>query len=102
MTTKRRSCSQPRLRLEALRIILSWAATRGVGQLSDVARDDRDKSILIADVSRAFAEAPAKRGLCVELPEEALEGQEKSQDTVGKLLASLYGTRVHLPIGKRR
>ena len=51
------------------------------------------KSILIADVSRAFFEAPAKRDLCVELPEEALEGEETPQSTVGKLLASLYGTR---------
>ena len=29
----------------------------------------------------------------MELPEEALEGKETKQDTVGKLVASLYGTR---------
>ena len=29
----------------------------------------------------------------MELPEEALEDGEKVQNTVGKLLASLYGTR---------
>ena len=51
------------------------------------------KSLLIADVSRAFFEAPAKRDLCVELPEEALAAGETTQDTVGKLKASLYGTR---------
>ena len=51
------------------------------------------KSLLIADVSRAFFEAPAKRDLCVELPEEALAVGETTQGTVGKLLASLYGTR---------
>ena len=51
------------------------------------------RSLLIADVSRAFFEAPAKRDLCVELPEEALAAGETSLDTVGKLKASLYGTR---------
>ena len=44
-------------------------------------------------MSRAFFEAPAKRDICVELPEEALGRGESTQDTVGKLLASLYGTR---------
>ena len=75
--------------LEALRLILSWVATRGVGLSSDAASHSRDKSILIADVSPAFFEAPAKRDIYVELP----EGREKSQETVGKLLASFYGTR---------
>lgn len=51
------------------------------------------KGILIADVSRAFFEAPARRGVCVELPEEALEEGESTADVVGKLMASLYGTR---------
>ena len=51
------------------------------------------KGLLIADVSRAFFEAPAKRDLCVELPEEALAAGETTFDTVGKLKASLYGTR---------
>ena len=51
------------------------------------------RSLLIADVSRAFFEAPAKRDLCVELPEEALAAGETTFDTVGKLKASLYGTR---------
>ena len=59
--------------LEALRLILSWAANRAsVGPSSDAGRGGRDKSIMIADVSRAFFEAPAKRDICVELPEEAL------------------------------
>ena len=48
---------------------------------------------MIADVSRAFFEAPAKRDLCVELSEEALKAGETSQEIVGKLKASLYGTR---------
>ena len=48
---------------------------------------------MIADVSRAFFEAPVKRDLCVELPEEALKAGESVQETVGKLKASLYGTR---------
>ena len=49
--------------------------------------------MLIADVFRAFFGAPAKRDLCVELPEEALAAGETVVDTVGKLKASLYGTR---------
>ena len=51
------------------------------------------RSLLIADVSRAFFEASAKGGLCVELPEDALAAGETAADTVGKLKASLYGTR---------
>ena len=79
--------------LEALRLLPSWAATSDPVPPDGVARGSEDKSILIADVSRAFFEAPAKRDICVELPEEALEEGEKTPDTVGKLLASLYGTR---------
>ena len=44
-------------------------------------------------MSRAFFEAPAKRDICVELPEEALGEGESTLDVVGKLAASLYGTR---------
>ena len=80
--------------LEALRLLLSWAATvPGHPSVNGYTEQGSDKSILIADVSRAFYEAPAKRDLCVELPEEALEGEETASNTVGKLLASLYGTR---------
>ena len=79
--------------LEALRLLLSWASTGRVTPLGFVAEDKKEKKILIADVSRAFFEAPAKRDICVELPEEALSAGETTQDTVGKLLASLYGTR---------
>ena len=49
--------------------------------------------LLIADVSRAFFEAPAKRDLSVEFPEEAIAAGEIVASTVGKLKASLYGTR---------
>ena len=77
--------------LEALRLLLSWAAT---GAIVEPSLDDGGpKSIMIADVSRAFFEAPARRDICVELPPEALRDGETAQDTVGKLLASLYGTR---------
>ena len=79
--------------LEAPRMLISWAATVDVSPPGVVDLEPEDKCILIADVSRAFFEAPAKRDICVELPEEALTGGETTQDTVGKLLASLYGTR---------
>ena len=79
--------------LQALRLLLSWAATDS-SALPGGARQGRlQKSLLIADVSRAFFEAPAKRDLCLELPEEALTVGETPQDVVGKLKASLYGTR---------
>ena len=55
--------------LESLWLLLSWAATVDGGPLITVDEPGSGKSILIADVSRAFFEAPTKRDLCVELPE---------------------------------
>ena len=49
--------------------------------------------ILIADISRAFFEAPMHRKVAVELPTEALTKEEKDRDLVGVLDMSLYGTR---------
>ena len=58
---------------EALRLLLSWAATVPADpSVSGAWEKGSGKSILIADVSRAFFEAPAKRDLCVQLREEAL------------------------------
>ena len=79
--------------LEALRLLLSWAATDGSALPGGARSSQLQKSLLIADVSRAFFEAPARRDLCVELPEEALSAGETPQEVVGKLKASLYGTR---------
>ena len=79
--------------LEALRLILSRAATCDAGLLDGSTNGGTRKCIMLADVSRAFFEAPARRDLCVELPAEALESGETAADTVGKLAASLYGTR---------
>ena len=83
--------------LEALRLLLSHAAsfcpTSGIYAGGSGGTMTHCRSLLIADVSRAFFEAPAKRDLCVELPEEALATGETTFDTVGKLKASLYGTR---------
>ena len=95
------------LPLEALRLLLSWASTRssgGIGSSPGARPLSGSKSILIADVFRAFFEAPAKRNICVELPEEALTNGETTLDTVGKLEASLYGTRdasYHQDYGRR-
>ena len=77
--------------LEGLRMLLSWAAT--VDRSPRSGRPAARKSIMIADVSRAFFVAPARRDVCVELPAEALAAGETCMDTVGKLEASLYGTR---------
>ena len=53
------------------------------------------KVIMVNDVARAFFEAPMKRTVCVELPEEALTEEERStgKRVVGVLQMSLYGTR---------
>ena len=52
--------------LEALRLLLSWAATGGAAPQGNTTPTG-GRSILIADVSRAFFEAPARRDVCVEL-----------------------------------
>ena len=71
--------------LEALRMLLSEAATVDEGQ---------DKKIMmINDVARAFYEAPATRNLCVEIPEECKTEQDREDDSVALLQKSLYGTR---------
>ena len=48
---------------------------------------------MVNDVARAFFEAPMTRELCVELLEEAKEGEDWAKDMVGLLLMSVYGTR---------
>ena len=69
--------------LEALRLLVSEAATTG----------GEEKVVMLNDVARAFFEAPMRRKLCIELPEEDLEEGETRENTVGLLLMSLYGTR---------
>ena len=49
--------------------------------------------MMASDVSRAFFEAPIARDVCIELPEETLEGEDDPGAWVGKLTMSLYGTR---------
>ena len=73
--------------LEALRWLLSEAATRD--QNGHFGR----QVVLVSDVSRAFFEAPARRKVAVNLPEEALEEGETRDEIVGILRQSLYGTR---------
>ena len=48
---------------------------------------------MINDISSAFFEAPMRRNVCVELPEEAMTEEGKEKDMVGWLQMSLYGTR---------
>ena len=72
--------------LEALRLILSWAATidtRGAATHGDARASSAGKSILIADASTAFSEAAARRDICVELPVEALGAGESPEEIVG-------------------
>jgi len=72
--------------LEALKMIMSDAATSRAGRTGV-------RSVLIADVSRAFFEAKARRKLCVELVDEDKTEDDKAEDKVGLLELSMYGTR---------
>ena len=67
--------------IEALRYLLSKAATHGEGK----------QCIMLNDVSRAFFNAKVTREVYVQLPAEDLEPGDK--DLVGKLNLCLYGTR---------
>ena len=73
--------------LEALRMIISDAAT--------LTANGGRKVVMVNDVARAFFEAPIKRTVCVELPEEAMTEEERAAGVplVGLLQMSLYGTR---------
>eukprot|EP00973_Karenia_brevis_P066174 9197381-Karenia_brevis.AAC.1 len=66
--------------------------------MSDVATVDNinekwDKVLMFNDVSRAFFEAPARREVCVEIPDLMKTDEDRKQDNVGYLKKSLYGTR---------
>ena len=53
--------------LEALSLLLRWAATveaKGIGSFAGARGHGKRKGILIADVSRAFFEAPQREGTC--------------------------------------
>ena len=71
--------------LETLRVLISETAT--------VEKNKEEKVLMIADISRAFFEAEVVRDICVELPEEGKDEEDKGKDVVGKLRLSLYGTR---------
>ncbi len=78
--------------LEALRLLVSEAATVDQDHQEEGARGE--KVMMVNDIARAFFEAPMKRDLCVELPDEVkLELAEDGEDYVGLLRMSLYGTR---------
>ena len=59
--------------LEALRLLIAEAATKERGGR---------KVLMINDVSRAFFEAPVRRNVCVELPEEELTEEDRRRGVV--------------------
>ena len=71
--------------LEALRLLLSEAAT--------IEETGEERVMMINDVARAFFEAPARRKICVEMPDEAKTQEDWDEDNVALLQKSLYGTR---------
>ena len=69
--------------LEALRAIISWAATQD-------ADEGERREIMVNDVSRAYFYAKATRDIYIRLPSEDPDAQE---GMLGKLNLCLYGTR---------
>ena len=67
--------------LEALRAVLSFATTGGIG-----------KGFMVNDVSRAFFYAPVQQDIFVELCDEMRRGPE-DDNMVGWLNKSMYGTK---------
>ena len=67
--------------LEALRLILSYAATNVAGER---------RKIMVNDVRRAYFYAKAMRDIYIELLAEDTDGRG---DVVGKLRLCMYGTR---------
>ena len=73
------ACTPP---LEALRLILSRAATIG--------EDGKTREVMVNDVSGAYFYAECTRVMYIELPKE---DPEYSPDKLGRLRLCLYGTR---------
>ena len=72
----------PRHPLEALRLIISHAAT--------IPDDGPKRTIMINDVRRAYLYAKIQRDVYIELPEE---DDKRGPGMLGKLRLCLYGTR---------
>ena len=70
--------------LEAMKLIISHAASQGN-------HGKGSNGLLYVDVRRAYFNAPVKREVYVEIPSE--DKSEEDGDVVGRLKASLYGTR---------
>ena len=71
--------------LEALRLLLSWAATvegKGAGSFAGARIHGKRKGIPIADVSRAFFSGPVEKLIYVQLPGE---DKEEGKDEVAEL-----------------
>ncbi len=69
--------------LEAVKMLVSEAAAMDGGE---------EKTMIVNDVARVFFEAPMRRLLCVELPDEE-KSENDDEDEVALLEMGLYGTR---------
>ena len=72
--------------LEAVKVMVSEAATVEEKTIGG-------KTMVIADVSRAFFETVAIRSVCVELVAEDRTEEDEKADNVGWLQLSMYGAR---------
>ena len=72
--------------LEALKILMSLALTEGVGYVKG--REEEGMQIEFIDSKRASVQAPARRGLYVQLPAE-----EAGLGKCAELLNVMYGAR---------
>ena len=68
--------------LEALKFVVSWAATLTTSGLQ--------RHVMVNDVCRTYFCTKTHRDIYIELPEEDTEARP---DEIGKLNLSLYGTR---------
>ena len=83
---KREDLFAATLPLEAIRLLLSFAVTEGVGYQKG--KELEGMKLDFIDVRRAYFQAKARRSVYVKLPEE-----DATPGYVGKLLKSMYGTR---------
>ena len=71
--------------LEAMRMLMSDVATKGGG--------GKRKVLMLADVKKAFYEAAMRRDVCMEIPEEDKEEEDRKEDKVAYLKLAMPGTR---------
>ena len=74
-------------------------------QVSDAAiqRPGRPRrSMMLSDVARAYFEAPVKKEICIELPEEDWEPEDGPEDLVGCFTKAFMAPEMPQPTSSKR